>query len=201
MKENEKIQRFLKVSLAMSVDKCSNLLSKFIKKGTKIEFDTIEYCDIKDITENLLNQDDREIVASFIDFWGDASFKFLFYVNHQDCLTLTDLILQREVGTTKEFNVYSRSAVQEISNILASIYTNVFAKDFVISLSPSTPSVIKGPLSTVLSQFSEKIKSQDNHILLMENILNVVGFNIRCYTLIIPVAESEALLEGLVSTV
>jgi len=199
MNSQERIKRILKLAVSLSVDKCSNRLSKFLKKAATIEFDKISYRKAAEITTTLLNQEDKDVSASYIDFVGDLPFKFLFYVNMNDAMTLTDLILRKEVGTTQEYNIYCKSAVQEISNILASVCTNVFVTDFDISLRPSTPALVRGKLKTVLREYIYNVVADDQEVLLMETVFNVTGYNIRCYMFIIPVAQTEKILEQIVS--
>ncbi|MCK5579806.1 MAG: chemotaxis protein CheC [Candidatus Omnitrophica bacterium] len=200
MTEKKKIDRALKLIAGLSIDKSSQVLSKMIKMGASIEMRDVYMADISQLTANRTAEDEKEVVGAFIDLVGDAPFKFLFYVSADDSLVLTDLILRREVGTSKEFDLYSQSAVQEIGNILASAITNVFATDFQISMRPSPPVVVNDYASTIFQEYIMSAALERDEILIIETVFCVVQQDISCRMFILPMQESEKILNYIVST-
>lgn len=200
MPEDTKINRALKLIASLSIDKSSQVFSKIIKTGAKIELEDVYFADISEITSKIMERDQGEVVGAFVDLLGDAPFKFLFYVDVKDSLLLTDLILRKELGTTKEFNLYAQSAVQEIGNILASAITNVFASDFQISMRPSPPTVVNDFASTIFSEYIMNTSPDRNSILLIESIFQVVSENIHCQMFIMPSGDSDKILSYMANT-
>ncbi|MCK5581566.1 MAG: chemotaxis protein CheC [Candidatus Omnitrophica bacterium] len=187
-------QKALKLVATLSIDRCSTLLSKMIKKGATIELENVSHEDISGVTATIMGTEDREVVAAFVDLEGDAPFKFLFYVNVKDSLVLADMILRKEPGTTKEFDEYASSAVQELGNILASGCTNVFVKDFKIAMKPTPPVVVKDYLSTMFQEYIMNVACQQDKLLMIETVFVVMGQNIPCAMFILPIPGSEQVL-------
>lgn len=200
MDGKEKIQKALKLVAVHSIERCSQLFSKMIKKGAKIGLENVRYDDITVLSQKIMEKGETEVVASFIDLVGEAPFKFLFYVQTEDSYVLTDLILRREVGSTKEFDQYTSSAVQELGNILASATTNIFVRDFGVAMKPSPPVVVKEYLTTIFQEYIMSLASERNEILIMECTFVVVGQDINCQMFILPLSEGEKTLEKMVTT-
>lgn len=192
------IDRALKLVANLSIDKASQVLSKMIKAGAKIELETVALEDITRATERIMVADNGEVVGAFVDLIGDVPFKFLFYVNAEDSLTLTDLILKRELGATKKFDIYVTSSVQELGNILASAVTNVFASDFQIRMRPSPPTVVHDYASTVFGEYILEAAAEQNEILMIESLFRVVRMNIKCRMFLLPKGDAQKELASLV---
>ncbi len=190
-KEKERIQRLLKLISAICVDKCSALLSKFIKKGARIDLEAISYRTNDEILMRFNMLKKKEVVASFIDFVGDAKFKFLFFVEDKDSQQLTNLILQKNLETEQDKALYSTSAIKEIANILASVCTNVFSRDFDIPIKPSTPFLKKDLLENILKEYIVSAAEHNNLILMMESVFIVIEHDIKCFMFIIPLKQTE----------
>lgn len=193
MEDKFKIDKAVSLIAKLSIDKSSQAFSKIVKTGARIEMEKAYMADISEATASV-NSEDREVVGAFIDLKGDAPFKFLFFVNAQDSLVLTDLILRRDVGYTTEFNLYTQSAVQEIGNVLASAISNVFAADFEIDLKPTPPSVVHDFAGTIFEEYLVDIASERNEILIIECNFCVVKDDIRCAMFLLPYPGSEKVL-------
>ena len=200
MGEKKPINRALKLIAQLSVDKASNVLSKMIKTGAKIELERVHLVDITEIATYIMENDRGAIVGAFVDLVGDAPFKFLFYVRMEDSLILADMMLRKEVGTTKEFNLYASSAVQELGNVLASAISNVFSSDFQIKMKPTPPIVVNDFEATVFQEYIMSSASERDEILIIESVFNVVSKNMFCRMFILPMEESDKILSYLASS-
>lgn len=196
--EGQKIQRALQLIANLSIDKASQVLSKMIKAGARIELENVYLADISKATEKIIIEEQGDVVGAYVDLVGDLPFKFLFYVAAQDSLIVTDLILRKELGTTKDFNLYVTSSVQELGNILSSAVTNVFASDFQISMRPTPPKVVHDYASTVFGEFIMDAAAQQNEILMIESQFRVVRMNISCRMFLLPTGDAQKTLAGLV---
>lgn len=195
---DQEIDRALKLVANLSIDKASQVLSKMIKVGAKIEVEGVFLEDITKATERIMHADTGDVVGAFVDLVGDLPFKFLFYVDANDSLTLSDLILRRELGTAKKMDIYVTSSVQELGNVLASAITNVFASDFQIKMKPTPPLVVHDYASTVFGEFIMEAAAEQNEILMIESMFRVVRLNIKCRMFLLPKGDAQKELASIV---
>ncbi len=191
---SESISRAVQLVAEQSIDKASQSLSKMLKAGASIELKRITMVDVADISAEL-SRENEEVIGSFVDLWGDAPFKFLFYVDTPGAYTLTDLLMRRTPGTTKEFDMYVSSTIQEIGNILASAVANTFSNNFQMSLKPSPPMVFNDFAATLFQELIFDAASEDNKILIMESRFEVIKMNLPCRIFVIPMPGSYKILE------
>lgn len=183
--------------IQLSIDRVSQLFSKFIKVGAKISLEKAYVTDLSEATARINAEDvQNEVIGSIVDVTGDAPFKFLFYAGAPTCLILTDLILQRKVGTSTEFDIYVHSAMQEIGNILASGVCSVFAADFNIRIKPTPPKVAHDFLGTIFQEFVMETAAESDQVLIVESRFNVVRHNLRCNMFILPSPGTEGVINN-----
>lgn len=199
MENKPSINNIVKLIAQLSIDKSSQLFSKFIKSGAAIELERAHVVDITNATAEVAAQE-MNVVGVFIDLIGDAPFKFLFYVEEKDSMAMADMILRLEEGTTKELDTMALSAVQEVGNILASVISNVFASDFQIDMKPSPPTVMQDYAGTLFSEFIMGNASELDDILIVECRFRLIARDISCSMYILPLPGSDKILSYLAST-
>ncbi|MBF0331263.1 MAG: chemotaxis protein CheC [Candidatus Omnitrophica bacterium] len=188
----------LRLVAKLSIDKASQVLSKMVRAGSKIELEKVYLADISKATENVMASDRGAVVGAFVDLVGDIPFKFLFYVDSQDSMMLTDLILRRPDGATKAIDVYTMSAVQELGNILSSAITNVFASDFQVAMKPTPPKMVHDYASTVFQEFLMDAATEQNEILMIESTFRVVKVDIKCRMFLLPKNDAQKTLANII---
>jgi len=191
---NESVNRAIRLIAEQSIDKASQSLSKMLKAGAVIDLKRIDLVDISDVMADITGEN-QEVTGSFVDLRGDAPFKFLFYVQTQGAFLLTDLLLNKEPGTTGNYDEYVSGTIQEIGNILASAIANTFAGNFQMSFKPTPPVVFKDYAAVLLEEMIMQTASEDNKILLIESGLVVKKINLPCRIFIIPMPGSYKILE------
>ena len=80
-----------------SIDKASQVLSKALRAGARIECVEIKEVDISEITESIY-QDNRSVIGAITELVGDTNLSFLFVADIKDAFTLTDLFLGRFIS-------------------------------------------------------------------------------------------------------
>jgi len=193
-----KVDKILKMFAQLSVEKASRVLEKLVRNEAKIVLQDTYAADISQVTAKI-NEIDSKIIGAFVDIEGDINFKFLFYMEERDALSLTDLMLRRSVGTTTEFNKYVYSAVKEMGNILSSAVAAAFAADFDVSLRPCPPDLLHDFGGTVFEEYIMRSTPEADTILIIESIFKVVGTDMRCTMYIIPGDGSDKILHYLVA--
>lgn len=201
MDKDSRISKAVQLIAQLSVDRASQVLSKLVKTGARIVLEKAYIADISQATEQVnAEMTGGDIMGSIVDMVGDAPFKFLFYADAPSCLILTDLMLQRKVGITKEFDIYVRSAVQEIGNILSSAVCNVFSTDFEISLKPTPPKVVHDFAGTIFQEFVVGAASETDEVLIIESRFHIISHDIRCNMFILPFPGSEKVINYICNT-
>ena len=188
----------LRIVAKLSIDKASQVLSKMVRNGAKIDLEKVYVEDISSITEKIILSETGDVVGAFVDLVGDIPFKFLFYVDAKDSMTLCDLILRRPEGTTRTVDPYTLSAVQELGNILSSAITNVFASDFQVSMKPRPPVVVHDYASTIFQEYIMDAAADQNEILMIESLFQVVRMNIKCRMFLLPKSDAQKTLANII---
>ena len=201
MEMDPKIGKAVELIAQLSVDRASQVLSKLIKTGARIVLERAYMADISDATAQINTEEiEGEVIGSMVDMVGGAPFKFLFYADAPGCLTLTDLILQRPLGTTKDFDIYVHSTIQEIGNIMSSAVCSVFERDFAISLKPTPPKVVHDFVGTVFQEFVLGTASERDEVLIIQSRFSIVNYNIQCNMFILPFPGSEMTINRICSS-
>lgn len=191
--EKSKINNIIKLIAKLSIDKSSQSLSKMIKSGAKIDLEDAYSADISKISAKV-SDNEEEVVGTIVKLEGDASFNLLFIVRVADSLILTDMILRREVGTTKEFDIYAQSAVQEIGNIMANSVANVFSVDFQIGIQTTPPILVHDYIGTIFSEYIMETATTQDEIMIMESKFKIIQHDIKCQMFVLPTDGSEKVL-------
>jgi chemotaxis protein CheC len=198
MPEKKDVHYVLRIVAKLSIDKASQVLSKMVRAGSRIDLEKVYVVDISKATEDVIANEQGDVVGAFVDLVGDIPFKFLFYVDTKDSMMLTDLILRRKEGATKAVDTYTLSAVQELGNILSSAITNVFASDFQVAMKPSPPTVVHDYASTIFQEYIMDAAADQNEILMIESVFRVVKMDIRCRMFLLPKSDAQKTLENII---
>ncbi|MBF0298994.1 MAG: hypothetical protein HQK51_09765 [Oligoflexia bacterium] len=194
--KNIKFNKTVQLITKMSLDMASVVFSKLTKTDAKIIIDKIYSDDISNISENM-NKNSKEVMASLVNLVGDTPMKFLFMVPLNDSLKLTDLILEKKIGTHNEFNMYVESSVQEIGNIMASAICNVFVTTCKIKLVPAPPIVMKDFSSTIFQEYTFDLAMEQNEMLVVESHFDLTNCGINCSLFLLPYLESNKILSSI----
>ncbi|MBN2245938.1 MAG: chemotaxis protein CheC [Candidatus Aminicenantes bacterium] len=182
--------RFIEMVVKQSIDRASQVLSKTLRAGSRIELESISAVDISQATEKMMLEGDKEVMGCMIDLGGDIRCKFLFVVSAKDALILTDLMLRNELGTTNKLNAVAESAIQEVGNILSGCISNSFSKDFNISVMPSVPIIFHDFLGGIFSNFIFESSGQEDSVWLVQTKFLVIKVQIECEMFLIPHTQS-----------
>jgi chemotaxis protein CheC len=181
--------RLLSFYARLAIDRASQVLSKILRKGASIELLDMSVADISLITERM-GEGNIEVSAALTNFYEDFSCKFLLFVEMKDTFILTDLFLHKPIGTTKEFDIYVESTVQETCNILASCFCNVLGSHFGVKARPTPPVVINDYLGIVFSTFIMDRAFSEDQLLMLETRFRVLDYDIKCCVFALPAPEA-----------
>ncbi|MFN3531889.1 MAG: hypothetical protein ACK41Q_05150 [Candidatus Brocadia sp.] len=185
--------KILEIMSNLSIDRASRALSKSLRTGAKISLSKVFIADLSETTEKM-NEDQREMISVMVNFKGNEGCKLLFMLPVEGSLILADLFLRQRIGTSKEFDVFTESAVQELGNILANHISNALVSDFNAKLIPQPPQVHNDYAGVIFSNLVLEQGMVDDKLLLIETIFEISGTKLECYLFLVPEMNSFAKL-------
>lgn len=185
MRLSEKHINMLNIIIEMGIDRASRMLSKTLRTPAIIKIVNTSVLDVCKITERL-NEDEREMVASLIIFQEGSDGKALFMVSKRDALILKDLYLEDPVGSSKDYDIYVESTIQEIGNILSGAICNSLSTDFGISILPTPPLVTCDYAGTIFAAMIMDEAIEDDELLLVDTRFEILHYNLDCYFYLLP---------------
>lgn len=185
MKFSKKHINMLNILIEMGIDRASRLLSKTLRTPAIIKIVNTSVLDVCKITERL-NEDEREMVASLMIIHEGGDGKILFMVTKKDALILKDLYLEDPVGSSKNYDIYVESTIQEIGNVLSGAICNSLSTDFGISILPTPPLVTCDYAGTIFATMIIDEALEDDELLLIDTRFAVLHYNFDCYFYMLP---------------
>jgi len=187
------MNRAVELITRLSIDRASQVLSKMVRAGAKIVWEEMNEMDVAQLTERVSSEGDA-VMGALIDLAGDIDLKFLCFLPERHACTVTDMILQKEIGTTREINELVRGAVQEIGNILASAVCNVFVSDFQIHMRPSPPMFVHDFQGSIFEEYLIRGVGDRNEIYVIETKFWIVRLDIPCSMYLVPAGGAKEML-------
>ena len=189
--------KVFEVMTRLSIDRASRALSKTLKTGAKIALSNIYITDLSGATEKM-NEDSREMAGVMVNFHGNVACKLLFMLPMAGTLILTDLFLRQPVGTAKEFDEASESAIQEVGNIIAAHICNSLVSNFDATLVPLPPIVHNDYAGVLFSSLLMEQGMNEESFLLIDTSFKILKTELDCYLFLIPELKSfEKLIDTL----
>jgi len=177
--------KVVEIMSRLSIDRASRALSKILRTGAMISLSKAYIADLSETTEKM-NDDLREMTGVMIDFKGNVGCKLLFMLPVNGSFVLTDLFLRQPAGTTKEYNEFTESVIQELGNILASHISNALVSDFDATLVPQPPHVHNDYAGVLFSNLVLEQGMLDDKLLLMETKFEICNTELECYLFLVP---------------
>ena len=177
--------KVVEIMSRLSIDRASRALSKILRTGAMISLSKAYIADLSETTEKM-NDDLREMTGVMVDFKGNVGCKLLFMLPVNGSFVLTDLFLRQPAGTTKEYNEFTESVIQELGNILASHISNALVSDFDATLVPQPPHVHNDYAGVLFSNLVLEQGMLDDKLLLMETKFEICNTELECYLFLVP---------------
>ena len=110
-------------------------------------------------------------ISIYMDMYGKINGKILIFFEYKNAMTLTEILLRKDLGTIEKISEVEESALKEVGNILASSYLNAISQVVDGILLPSVPHISIDTLAGVLSYFSTRFKDVVQNALWIETEL------------------------------
>jgi len=159
---NEKLQSINKQA-ALNTSKA---LSKLIDRPVSVE---ISKAEIKRVEELSPIIDSEEIVAGiYVPVTGSIKGASLLIFPQETAFILSDLLVKREPGTTRNLTELDKSALKEVGNIICGNYITVFSNMFHVKIIEHIPQFSFDMFGAVLSQIISKFAQESAKALIVE---------------------------------
>jgi chemotaxis protein CheC len=124
-------------------------LSQLTNRRIMIDVPKVEICPLEKAAASV--GDGGVVAAVLMRVLGDVTGRSLLLFEKSLALQLADMLLSRELGTTKVFAEFEQSALKETANILTGAYLNALSDMLGLMLIPSVPSLAIDLSSAILS--------------------------------------------------
>lgn len=169
-------------------------LSQLIKKKVMISVPEVKIIKLSEV-ENILGDSNSLVAGIIMNVLGDVTAKILLLLTRESALSLADMLLQNQPGTTKVLSEVGNSAIKETGNILAGAYMNALNEFLGMLLLPSVPSLVYDVAGAILTTLSEGFEGMSSHILSIETQFSEANDKvIKGYLLLVPDIPSVQVL-------
>lgn len=154
MDEREKLRELeldaLKEVANIGAGHAATALSQLTNRRIMIDVPRVEICSLEEAA-GAAGSGTSVVAAILMHVLGDMTGRCLMLFEKSCALKLTDLLLNREVGSTSVFAELEQSSLKETANILTGAYLNGLSDMLGLMLIPSVPSLAIDLSAAVLS--------------------------------------------------
>jgi chemotaxis protein CheC len=125
-------------------------LSQLTGRRIMINVPSISICEIEE-APSAIGDPDAVVAAILMHVLGDLTGRSLLLFPRDGALALSDMLLNRDSGSTKVFGELEQSSLKETANILTGAYMNALSDFLGLMLIPSVPSLAIDLCAAVLS--------------------------------------------------
>ncbi len=144
----------------------------------------------------LISRMSSSVVSS--EFLGSILFVF----PYDSALSIADLLMGQKIGTTKELDEMSQSAIMEVGNVVVSAYTNALGKFLNTTIMLSPPSFACDVPDGILDRVLKNLGSETTHALVFYTRFNEENNLFKSFFILLPSPKSlDILLQKLTSCI
>ena len=122
----------------MGASYSANSLSEIMNKKVEIKVPDFDILPLEEFPR-VVGGGEEIVAGILVKFQGDISGYLMMFYQFEHALNLADLLLGKEIGTTKELDEMDISAIQEVGNIMASSFANAIADFTKLKITPTPP--------------------------------------------------------------
>ena len=177
-------------------------ISQMTNKQINITVPKIKISKLEEMKKSILsiseNQD--KIIGVYLELTEEFLGSILFLIPYKSALTLSDLVMFQEPGTTNQLDTMGESAIMEVGNVVVSAYTNALGEFLRTTIMLSPPSFSQEMPHAFFTKILKTIGESTTHALIFDTKFNGENNLFDSYFILIPSPESlDVLLEKLTS--
>jgi len=135
---------------------------------------------------DVLGGPENIVAGIFLRVLGNAPGSVMFMLPRSSALVLADMLIGKEIGTTKILNDIDQSALKEIGNILAGSYLNALSILTNLTLLPSVPALAFDMLGAILSVVLAELGQVGDFALVIETEFAEANKEVKGHFFLIP---------------
>jgi len=173
-------------------------LSELTGKDIKIAVPQVKILEIGDVGEEV---GEDVIVAGSVtlvkDDIGEINGYLYTFFPEEGALRIIDILMGMDMGTTEEIDEMGRSAISEVSNILASSFCDACADFLDIVLLPDPPSFCNDMSSALIDPILASVAEDEEVVVAFVTRFESEEFGFDCYLVFFPKSGGLEKLLGL----
>lgn len=171
----------------------SRAMSKWLHRGVRLSTEGFERIPLRDICQG---EDAESVVAALhLELGSQMHGHTLMVMSRETAFELVDLLTNKPVGTTKEFDEMARSSLQETGNIVSSAFINSWARWLDIHTAPQPPELHVDMLEAILQSVVVEQASVGDDVFLARTSFSVDGKWLDWKYYVLPTPISLRLIE------
>jgi chemotaxis protein CheC len=173
-------------------------LSQMTGATIMIAVPTINIARLEDVQPQITSPEEP-VAAVLMNMMGDLTGRTLLVFPKGTAIRLSELMLRRTAGSTKDLGELEQSAIKEAGNILSGAYMNALSDFMGLMLLPSPPSLAVDMSSAVLTTAYLQFGSDHDYVFCVESEFYMTEMNerLRGFFLLLPdVASLHAILRA-----
>ncbi|HEX5520482.1 MAG TPA: chemotaxis protein CheC [Longimicrobiaceae bacterium] len=125
-------------------------LSQMTSRRIMVNVPRLQIVRLEDVAE-LIAEPDQVVAAVLMHMLGDLTGRTLLVFPRDAAMRLSEILLNRPLGTSRIFGELEQSAIKEAGNILSAAYMNALSDFMGMMLLPSVPSLVVDQCAAVLT--------------------------------------------------
>jgi len=173
-------------------------LSQMTGSTIMISVPTITIAKLEDVPPQISGPEEP-VAAVLMHMMGDLTGRTLLVFPKSTAVRLSELMLRRPAGTSKELGELEQSAIKEAGNILSGAYMNALSDFMGLMLLPSPPSLAVDMSSAVLTTAYLQFGTDRDYVFCVESefYMHDLHERLRGFFLLLPdVASLKAILRA-----
>lgn len=142
-------------------------LAELLQKRVDLEVPQATFVDMEQVFPMVGGLEDV-VACIHLGFDGDIAGTVLFVFSEQSAYKLVDILLEREMGTTKELDELGDSTIMEIGNVLTGTFINAISSMTGLTMYTSVPMFAFDMIGAILSASLVASGHWDEKVLLIE---------------------------------
>ena len=179
-----------------AAENTSKALSKLLNREVGIEFLKVGIKKVDDLCPLIPAE---EIVAGILmPVTGDAEGAALLVFPDETALALTEFLMDREPGTSRQLTEFDKSALSEVGNIIVGAYLTVVSNTVAAKLIEHVPEFAYDMFGAIISQVVAKFAEEAEDVFVVEIEFAFPPESLRGYFLLVfRKADSERIFGAL----
>jgi len=178
----------LEIMATKGAQNASESLSKLVNQNIQITTVSVRSVPV-DKLDDLVAVPEENIVSVSMELSGDVGGQIMLIYPHQSAINVSDFLLKRPLGSTKELDESDKSALSESANIIAGAFLASISNYLKVNMIESIPNMYQGVLKDAISSVVERFKNADT----IEAIAMSINFNMATPEL----AEADKIVENM----